>query len=159
MRSLRRNQQPVFYKNYEGQEEIIDVWGNPTGNFIPKYSKLKSAMLRVSPNKGTSEGDLFGTLANYDRTMSTADTSLDIDENSVLWVDGADTNGAWNYKVAQVGRDLNTISYAIYKVDVKTALNELKQYTDGQEMKSKLERMTTEEIKADESQENPPQSV
>ena len=30
MRSLLRNQQPVFYKLYEGQEEIIDEYGNPT---------------------------------------------------------------------------------------------------------------------------------
>lgn len=29
MRNLLRNQQPVFYKLYEGQEEIVDEWGNP----------------------------------------------------------------------------------------------------------------------------------
>lgn len=29
IRSLLRNQQPVFYKLYEGQEEIIDAYGEP----------------------------------------------------------------------------------------------------------------------------------
>lgn len=160
MRNLRRNLQPVFYKNYEGQEEIYDSYGYPTGNYIPKYSELKSAMLRVSPNKGTSEGDLFGTLANYDRTMSTSDTALDIDENSVLWLDGAETTGPWNYRVAQVGKDLNSISYAIYKVDVNTAQSELKIYTDGLAMKEKLEHMAQDEQEQeDEGHEDTPEST
>lgn len=62
MRSLLRNQQPVFYKLYEGQEEIVDEWGNPTGSYVPIYSELKSTMLCVSPNKGNSEVEQFGSL-------------------------------------------------------------------------------------------------
>ena len=54
MRSLLRNQQPVFYKLYEGQEEIVDEWGNPTGSYVPIYSELKSTMLCVSPNKANA---------------------------------------------------------------------------------------------------------
>ena len=44
MRNLLRNQQPVFYKLYEGQEEIVDEWGNPIGSYVPIYSELKSTM-------------------------------------------------------------------------------------------------------------------
>ena len=99
MRSLLRNQQPVFYKLYEGQEEIIDEYGNPTGSYIPIYSALKSAMLCVSPNKGNSEVEQFGSLEDYDRTMTTADPNCPIDENSVLWVDGADTDGPYTHIV------------------------------------------------------------
>ena len=89
MRSLLRNQQPVFFKLLQGQEEILDEYGNPTGSYIPIYSELKSAMLCVSPNKGSSEVEQFGSLEDYDRTMTTADTTCDINEDAVLWVDGA----------------------------------------------------------------------
>ena len=96
MRSLRRNQQPVFFKLYEGEEEIIDEYGNMTGSFAPKYSTLMSAMLSVSPNKGNSESEMFGTLEDYDRTATTADVNCPIDEDAILWIDNADTEGPYN---------------------------------------------------------------
>lgn len=118
VRSLIRNQQPVFYKLYEGKKEIIDQYGNVTGNFEPIYSDLKSAMLCVSPNKGSSEVEQFGSTEDYDRTMTTADPHCPIDENAVLWVDGADTEEPWNYIVKEVGRWKNSTQYAIKKVTV-----------------------------------------
>ena len=84
MRSLLRNQQPVFYKLYEGQEEIVDEWGNPTGSYVPIYSELKSTMLCVSPNKGNSEVEQFGSLEDYDRTATTADPHCPIDETGPI---------------------------------------------------------------------------
>lgn len=118
MRSLLRNQQPVFFKLYEGEEEIIDMYGNPTGSFIPIYSELKSAMLCVSPNKGYTEVQQFGTTLDYDRTMTTADANCQIDENAVLWIDGADTDGPWNAIVKRRAPWKNSIQYAIQKVTV-----------------------------------------
>lgn len=118
MRNLRVNQQPVFYRLYEGEEEIKDEYGNVTGSFIPKYGPLKSAMLCVSPNKGNSEVQQFGSSEDYDRTMTTADADCPIDENAVLWVDGADTDGPWNYIVKLVARWKNSAQYAIQQVTV-----------------------------------------
>lgn len=118
MRSLRRNQQPVFYKRYEGQQEIVDQYGNATGSYVPGYGPLQSAMLCVSPNKGNSEVQQFGSLEDYDRTMTTSDVSLGIDEDSVLWVDGADTDGPYNYIVTRVAPWKNSIQYAIKRVEV-----------------------------------------
>lgn len=135
MRSLLRNQQPVFYKLYEGQEEIVDQYGNPTGSFIPKYSGLKSAMLCVSPNKGSSEVEQFGSTEDYDRTMTTADPHCPIDENAVLWVDGADTDGPWNYIVKEVGRWKNSTQYAIKKVTVSQYQAQQEEIRRAQEMK------------------------
>lgn len=121
MRNLMRNTQAVFYKLYEGKEEITLPDGTSTGQFVPKYSELKSAMMCVSPNKGTSETEQFGSFEQYDRTATTADTKLDIDENAVLWIDGADTDGPWNYVVKEVSRWKNSIQLAIAKVDVTPA--------------------------------------
>ena len=118
MRSLRRNQQPVFYKLYEGQEEIVDEWGNPTGSYVPIYSELMSTMLCVSPNKGNSEVEQFGSLEDYDRTATTADPYCPIDENSVLWVDGVDTDGPYNYIVKRKAPWKNSVQYAIKQVSV-----------------------------------------
>lgn len=118
MRNLLRNTQPVFYRLYEGEEEILGPWGESTGLYVPKYGPLKSAMLCVSPNIGTSEAEMFGTLTAYDRTMTTSDTSLEIDEDDVLWVDGADTDGPWNYIVKARAPWKNSISFAIQRVTV-----------------------------------------
>ena len=115
------NCQPVFYRLYEGQEEVKDQYGNSTGQYIPKYSDLKSAMMCVSPNKGTSETEQFGSFEDYDRTVTTVDASLDINEDAVLWVDGADTDGPWNYVVKAVARWFNSLQLAIAQVDVTPA--------------------------------------
>lgn len=118
MRSLLRNQQPVFFKLYQGEEEIIDEYGNPTGSYVPVYSELKSALLCVSPNKGSSEVEQFGSLEDYDRTMTTSDVRCAIDENSILWVDNADTSGPYNYIVKRRAPWKNSIQYAIRQVEV-----------------------------------------
>ena len=108
----------MFFKNLTGYEELIDEFGNPLGSFLPVYSELKSAMLSVSPNKGSSEVEQFGSLADYDRTATTADTTCEINEDSVLWVDGADTDGPYNYIVKLVAPWKNSVSFAIKRVEV-----------------------------------------
>lgn len=118
IRSLLRNQQPVFFKNLIDMEELVDEYGNSLGSYLPIYSNLKSAMLCVSPNKGSSEVEQFGSLEDYDRTMTTSDPSCLIDEDSVLWVDGADTDGPYNYIVKRKAPWKNSVQYAIKKVSV-----------------------------------------
>lgn len=118
MRNLLRNTEPVFFKKYLGREEIIDEYGNATGSFVPVYSEFMSAMLCVSPNKGTSEVEQFGSFDNYDRTMTTANKSCPIDEDCVLWLDGADTTGPYNYSVIKVAPWKNSVQYAVRKVTV-----------------------------------------
>lgn len=133
MRSLLRNQQPVFYKLYKGQEEILDEWNNPTGSFLPIYSELKSAMLCVSPNKGNSEVEQFGPLEDYDQTMTTADTTCEIDEDSVLWVDGADTDGPYTHIVKRRAPWKNSVQYAIKKVEVSEYEAEQKLFAEAKQ--------------------------
>lgn len=118
MRDLRRNQQKVFFRLYEGQEEIKDQYGNVTGNYKPIYGPLKSAMFAVSPNKGNSEIKQFGSFADYDRTMTTADTSCEINENAILWVDGAGTKQTHNYIVQKRAPWKNSVAFAIKRVMV-----------------------------------------
>lgn len=123
MRNLRRNCQPVFYRLYTGEQEIIDEYGNATGTYVPQYGELKSAMLCVSPNKGASETEQFGSLEDYDRTMTTSDTRVDIDENAILWVDNADTDKPHNAIVKRRAPWFNSIQYAIQMVKVSYGNN------------------------------------
>lgn len=118
MRDLKRNTQRVYFKLYLGDQEIIDQYGNATGSYVPVYSDLMEADLVVSPNKGAAETEQFGSLLDYDRTITTANTSVLIDENSVLWVDGADTEGPWNYEVKKRAPWKNSIQFAISQVTV-----------------------------------------
>lgn len=96
----------------------MDEFGNSLGSYLPVYSELKSAMLCVSPNKGNSEVEQFGSLEDYDRTATTADTSCEIDEDSILWVDGADTDGPYTHIVKKKAIWKNSAQYAIKSVDV-----------------------------------------
>lgn len=148
IRSLLINQQPVFYKLYEGKEEIIDEFGNSTGSFIPIYSNLKSAMLCVSPNKGNSEVEQFGSFADYDRTATTADTSIQIKEDSILWVDGADTNGPYNYIVKRKSPWKNSVQFAIKEVTVSDYQSEQKLIAEAKEKKRLAEIAIAEAVKA-----------
>ena len=129
---------------YEGEEELIDEWGNSTGEYAPKYGALKSAMLCVSPNKGTSETEQFGSTEQYDRTVTTADTSLEIDENTILWVDGADTSGPWNYEVKAVARWKNSLQLAIAKVDVRVYEATKQKMDAAANMKAKMAEKSAE---------------
>lgn len=143
MRNLLRNTQPVFYRLYEGEKEILGPWGESTGLYVPKYGPLKSAMIFVSPSVGTAEAEMFGTLIQYDKTMSTADTKLEIDEDDVLWIDNADTDGPWNYIVKAVRRWKNSVSYAIQQVTVSAYNAQQKQI---QEMKAKAQQVIDQQI-------------
>lgn len=126
MRDLKRNTQKVYFKLYLGEQEIIDQYGNSSGSYIPVYGDLMSADLVVSPNKGSTETEQFGAILDYDRTMTTANVKVQIDENSVLWLDGADTNGPWNYVVKKRAPWKNSVQFAISQV----AVSAYKEYQD-----------------------------
>ena len=110
MMSLARNASKVLFRLYEGQEDAVDEYGNLTGSPVPKYGEL--------PNKGDASIEPFGTLTDYDRTMSTADTTCPISEHAVLWLDGKSTDEQHNYVVKKRAPWKNSIVFAIQEVTV-----------------------------------------
>lgn len=118
MRDVYRNMSPVFFRRKKDDLEIMDQYGNLLGTYLPIYGPIQSALLCVSPNKGNSEVQGFGVNLDYSKTMTTADPDCEIDENTVLWIDGADTEDAWNYEVKAVSKWDNSSQYAIKKVEV-----------------------------------------
>ena len=118
MQTLQRNTFTVWYQVYAGQQEIVDDNGYPTGSFADTYGPLRSAQLMVSPNKGDATLEVFGTLLDYDRVMSTADTTCPIDEQTILWLDGASTAGPYTHYVKQRAPWKNSLVFAVKQVEV-----------------------------------------
>lgn len=118
MQSLRRNTSKVWYQVYQGQTEIIDEYSNKTGSFGDTYGELMFAEMMVSPNKGDATLEVFGTLLDYDRVISTADTSCPIDEQTVLWLDGASTEKPYTHVVRKRAPWKNSLVFAVKQVEV-----------------------------------------
>lgn len=118
MRDLRRNQIKVYYSNYEKSTELIDEYGNSTGQYEITYSEPEMIMISVSASKGSIDNQPFGNLLDYDRVLITSNMNCNIDENTVLWIDKLDTEKPHDYIVKKVARSINQIQIAVKKVTV-----------------------------------------
>lgn len=124
MRSLRRNERRFWYANYTGNEKILSD-GKRTGQYKVKYGNPIEARANVSAARGSLDDEHFGINADYDRTITTCDKNLDMDESSVLWIEkapeiaaGGSTATPWDYVVVKVAKSINSTTVAIKKVSV-----------------------------------------
>lgn len=131
MRTLNRNKTKFYYATYVSSTEIKDEYDNPTGDYKITYSKPVPMMANVSAARGTSDIDMFGISVSYDKAIVTDDLACSISESSILWVDtiptlgdDGDTSTPHDYIVKRVAKSLNSIAYAISKVDVDYAPEE-----------------------------------
>lgn len=113
----------MYYALYKSSEKILDEHGYPTGDLRAVYAEPVLLMANVSPAKGSSQVEQFGSLSGYDRVLITDDLSCPINETSVLFVDApvAFTDSGdplFDYVVLRVGKSLTSIAYAIAKVEV-----------------------------------------
>lgn len=115
MRDLRRNKQVIWF-SLRNVSAATDEWGNTED--VKTYGEPIQTRISVSGNKGEASLQAFGVDLEYDREMSTSDLSCPIDEYSHLWLDGRSPDDTHNYVVKAVSRTLNSIRYAIKKVDV-----------------------------------------
>lgn len=123
MRCLQRNKQPIYYALYQGKTEILDSNNYRTGQYKLTYGTPKAISVNISANKGTSDLELFGSNIVYDRTIVVDDINCEIDEYTKLWVDAPVYDSQSNllphdYIVIKKAKSLNSITYAIRKVDV-----------------------------------------
>lgn len=119
MNTQIRNRTPFYYALYETNLPLVDEDGNYTGESGTGYSDpVLYKKGNVSSATGVSNTLQFGNLEDYDKVIVTADMACPIDENSILWVDTANTNEPHDYVVKRVSKSLNVISIAIKKVKV-----------------------------------------
>ena len=145
MKCLHRNKRPFYYCLYKGEIEILDEYGNLSGEKIVTYEDGVMEMANISTATGQSNTEQFGNLENYDKVIVIDDLDCPIDENSVLFIDKepefteAETNEViesdtlfgedsyvshsykipvYDYIVRRVAKSLNSISIAVSKVKV-----------------------------------------
>lgn len=122
MRMMERNMSTFYYMLYLGKKEILDDWDNATGEYESIYSDPMEMRANISPSKGESQVEVFGNLTNYEKTIVISDVNCPIDENTILFIDKGvefeDGVPKYDYTVRRVGKSLNSISYAISKVEV-----------------------------------------
>ena len=118
-----RNLRTVWYATYKSSEEIVDEWGNETGEYDLSYNEPVPIKANVSPAKGQASVEMFGTDEGYSKTMIVSDMGCPIDEQTILWIDTEpvidDIPQPHNYVVKLVAKSLTNIAYAIKKGDVK----------------------------------------
>ena len=126
MVSLQSNRQKIWYGELEGYTDLLDDDGYKTGEKEKVYSTPLPFLIYVSPAKGENSWNPYGIGDEYSNVMSTNDRTCPIQEDSVLWV-GIDpqideTTGKatveHNYIVTRKAPGLNSILYAIKRVDV-----------------------------------------
>ena len=125
MRTLNRNKSTFYYATFVKREEITDEYDNKTGAYTITYSSPVAMSANISAARGTSDTEVFGISLSYDKTIITDNTACPIDETSILWIDKSpelDDEGKamapYDYIVKRVARSLNSIAYAVQKVDV-----------------------------------------
>ena len=124
MRCLTRNKSKFYYASYVGETEIVDEYGNATGEYAVSYGNPIALSGNVSAAQGEMQSRQFGESESYDKVIVLDDTAP-IDEHSILWVDtlpylneDGTTDTPHDYIVKKVARSLNGVSIAIRKVKV-----------------------------------------
>lgn len=125
MRCMVRNKSKFYYASYISEAEIIDEYGNKTGEYEVSYSNPIEALGNVSAAQGEVQNRQFGESESYDKVIVLGDRNAPIDEHSILWVDtlphlndDGSTETPHDYIVKRIARSLNGVSIAIGKVDV-----------------------------------------
>lgn len=118
MRTLERNKQVIYYALYEDKKPVLDEYGNETGEYEILYSSPTALRINVSAAAGESYTRQFGDMESYDKIMITDDMDCPIEESSILWIDNLDTEEPHDYIVRKVAKGLNSIMYAVRKVNI-----------------------------------------
>lgn len=123
MRCLDRNKRSFYYATYTGK--TMGTSGNyKTGENTVTYSNPIAATGNISAARGNAEIEMFGASLNYDKTIALSKPLFD--EYAVLWVDvtpqldaQGQTTTPYDYVVVRKAVSLNSVLYAIRKVEVR----------------------------------------
>jgi hypothetical protein len=123
MKTMERNKVPFWYLLYDKKVPVTDDDGNETGDYRVIYKEAVQRKENISSATGSAQVEQFGNFISYDKVIVTDDLSCPIDENSVLFIDkepeyDPDGNPLYDYIVKRVAKSLNSISYAVSKVNV-----------------------------------------
>lgn len=123
MKTMERNKVPFWYLLYDRKEAVKNEDGNETGDYRVVYKEAVFQRENISAATGSAQVEQFGNFISYDKVIVTDDLCCPIDENTVLFIDkepeyDEDGNPLYDYIVKRVAKSLNSISYAVSKVNV-----------------------------------------
>lgn len=135
MRSLRKNQQFLWYSTYtesipvyetdENGEILYTVINGEKKPIIVEeragYAEPVLFCANISAARGEAEQDMFGIALDYTKSISTTDMELPIIEGSLVWqdtepkhrADGTVDDLSADYKVVAIAKSLNSAVYAV----------------------------------------------
>lgn len=122
MRLLERNKTPFKYLSLITKTDVVDNFGNMTGEKRLVYGQPVDLRGHISKAGGEASVEMFGTNINYDKTiLLDINDARDIDENTVLFIDKPveyDSNNIplYDYKVVKIATTLNITAIAVEKV-------------------------------------------
>ena len=134
MRCLLRNKVRFFYALYDKKEEILDEYGNMTGEYAVTHGNPVECYGNISAARGEMATCQFGENEAYDKILVLDNASPKIEEYTVLWIDTipklnkdgtlrknsvGEVDTPYDYIVKKVARSLNSVSIAIRKVNVR----------------------------------------
>ena len=126
MRCMVRNQSKFYYALYIDSSEMIDEYGNGTGEYEVSHGNPTQARGNVSSARGEMQSRQFGESESYDKVIVLDNINTPIDEYSILWVDtlpllnsDGSTDTPHDYVVVRKAVSLNSVSLAIRKVAVR----------------------------------------
>lgn len=124
MRTLDKNKQPIWYATYIGKTELIDEYGNSTGQYQITYSAPQKAMWSVSFVDSDAEVQMFGIEAKSTVRIVAQKRGFSLTETSILWI-GKEPPKPFNpvepkhnYVVAGIRPSLNELVFYAKRVDV-----------------------------------------
>ncbi len=126
MRCMVRNKQKFYYASYIKTNEIVDEYGNKTGEYEVIYGNPIETEGNISGAQGEVQIKQFGESVKYDKVIVLDNINTPIDEYSILWVDtipllndDGTTDTPHDYIVKKVAPTLNSVSIAISKVNIR----------------------------------------
>lgn len=130
----------MYYALYKEKKDIKDEHDFEELESIIGYSDPVKFKASLSTGQSNAEESPFGNNVSYDRVISSSDTTLPIDENSIIWVknkptynaDGTVNGDGADYKVAALPLDgLNSLRIAIKKVSATVVEDSSTDVVDG----------------------------
>ena len=118
MRTLELNKRKIYYALFVEETADVDEWGNETGETTPVYSSPIELKANVSAAGGSDEVNVFGSFADYSRTLTVAG-QCEMDENSIVWFGADPATEPHNYIVVAKADSKNNIVYALKQVYVR----------------------------------------
>lgn len=117
MRTLQRNKRPVAYAFYEGITDIVDEYGNLTGEHDVAYTEPVSTLMNVSGGRGQADIAMFGLTDSFSRTATTEDLKTPFNTQTVFWIEADPATEAFDYRVVAVSRTINQVVLALAEVE------------------------------------------